>query len=410
MERAAASSAAPPPERAQTRSVPGLHRDVDPVAALDAVAEFLDRFVAWPSEHARVAAALWVAHTYLIESFDSTPRLAFLSPEPGSGKTRALEVIGSLVRHPMHAINCTPAALFRSVADLDRRPTILFDEIDTIFGPRAKDNEEVRGFLNAGHRRSGVAYRCVGLGTSQKVAAFPAFAAVAVAGLDDLPATIASRAIVVRMRRRAADEQVEPYRLRLHEPQGLAIGERLAEALDLINPVDEPLLPDGVVDRPADVWEPLLGIAESLSPQWAIRAREACAHFVTRAPTIDPSLAVTLLGDLRVLFDDASHPDALPTTVLIDGLHTLDESPWRDLRGKPLDAAGLARRLKGFGIRSANIRVGPLVVKGYKQADLRDAWIRYLPPTISGNAATAATTPSPPPNTIEMSTRERSDV
>jgi hypothetical protein len=230
MERAAAKSAGPPVERAHSRSVAGLRRDVDPVAALDAVAEFLDRFVAWPSEHARVASTLWVAHTYLIDSFDSTPRLAFLSPEPGSGKTRALEVIGSMVRRPMHAVNCSPAALFRSVSDLDRRPTILFDEIDTIFGPRAKDNEEIRGFLNAGHRRSGVAYRCVGLGTSQKVAAFPAFAAVA--GLDDLPATIASRAIIVRMRRRAADEQVEPYRLRLHEPQGLAIGERLADALN----------------------------------------------------------------------------------------------------------------------------------------------------------------------------------
>ena len=236
MDGPATTPAGAPSHQVRASSTPGLRRDVDPAAALDAVAEFLDRFVAWPSEHARVSAALWVAHTYRIESFDSTPRLAFLSPEPGSGKTRALEVIGSLVRHPMHAINCTPAALFRSVADLDRRPTILFDEIDTIFGPRAKDNEEVRGFLNAGHRRSGVAYRCVGLGTSQKVAAFPAFAAVAVAGLDDLPATIASRSIVVRMRRRAADEHVEPYRLRHHEPQGLAIGERLADALEVLDP------------------------------------------------------------------------------------------------------------------------------------------------------------------------------
>ena len=234
-------------------------------------------------------------------------------------------------------------------------------------------------------------------GPRRRVVAFPAFAAVALAGLHDVPDTIASRAIVVRMRRRAPDEQVEPYRLRIHEPQGLAIGERLAEALDVIDPVDEPLLPDGVVDRPADVWEPLLGIAESVSPEWAIRARAACAHFVTQAATLDPSLAVALLSDLRALFDDASHPDSQPTTVLLDGLHALDESPWRDLRGKPLDAAGLARRLKGFGIRSANVRVGPLVVKGYKQADLRDAWIRYLPPAISGNAATAATTPSSPP-------------
>jgi hypothetical protein len=44
-----------------------------------------------------------------------------------------------------------------------------------------------------------VAYRCVGLGTSQRVVAFPAFAAVALAGLHDVPDTIASRAIVVRM-------------------------------------------------------------------------------------------------------------------------------------------------------------------------------------------------------------------
>ena len=354
------------------------------------MAGFLDRFVAWPSEHARLTSALWVAHTYLIESFDSTPRLAFLSPEPGSGKTRALEVIGSLVRHPMHANNATPAALFRSVADLDRRPTILFDEIDTIFGPKAKDNEEVRGFLNAGHRRSGVAYRCVGLGTNQKVAAFPAFAAVAVAGLDDLPATIASRAIVVRMRRRAADEQVEPYRLRHHEPEGLAIGERLADALDGLVLIDEPGLPDGVVDRPADVWEPLLGIAQTISPAWAAWAAEACVQLLGENRAGHSSLNITLLEDLRAVYTDAGHPDSLPTAALLDGLRAREESPWRDLRGKPLDPAGLARRLRGFDITSVNLRVGAQVVKGYRRYDLADAWTRYLPP-IPGNAATAAT-------------------
>lgn len=173
---------------------------------LQQVEAYLRRFVWFPSDHARVAATLWVAHTYLIDDFESTPRLALLSPEPGSGKTRALEVIGSLVRYPMHAINCTPAALFRSVADLDNRPTILFDEIDTVFGPKARDNEEVRGFLNAGHRRSGVAYRCVGMGTAQKVMAFPSFCAVALAGLNDIPDTIASRAIIIRMRRRGPGE------------------------------------------------------------------------------------------------------------------------------------------------------------------------------------------------------------
>ncbi len=363
---------------------------------LDAVADFLGRFVAWPSPHAQVATALWVAHTYLIDEFDSTPRLAFLSPEPGSGKTRALEVIGSMVRRPMHAVNCSPAALFRSVADLEHRPTILFDEIDTVFGPRARDNEELRGFLNAGHRRSGVAYRCVGLGTAQRVQEFPAYAAVALAGLYDVPDTIASRSIVVRMRRRAPDEVVEPYRLRYHEPQGLALGERLADILTGIRLIEDPAMPDGVVDRPADVWEPLLGIAQAVGGPWQLRAARACVHFALAPVDVSASLSLTLLADLRTVFTDHDLPDALPTSTILEGLHALEESPWRDLRGKALDPAGLARRLRGYQVSSANVRVGSTVAKGYRTVDLHDVWRRYLPePDADAQTASAqpATTP-----------------
>jgi len=35
--------------------------------ALDLVERYLKRFIAYPSEHARVAHALWIAHTHLIE-------------------------------------------------------------------------------------------------------------------------------------------------------------------------------------------------------------------------------------------------------------------------------------------------------------------------------------------------------
>ncbi len=111
---------------------------------LDRVEQYLGRFVAYPSEAARVAAVLWAAHAHLIESCESTPRLLHASPEPGSGKTRGLEALGELVPRPMHAVNATPAALFRAITNDEGRPTILFDEIDTVFGPKAKENEEVR--------------------------------------------------------------------------------------------------------------------------------------------------------------------------------------------------------------------------------------------------------------------------
>ena len=122
---------------------------------------FLGRFVAYPNEHADVAHTLWIAHAHPMDAWESTPRIAFLSPEPGCGKTRALEVTELLVPRPVEAVNTTPAYLFRKVSDPAGLPTILYDEIDTLFGPKAKDNEEIRGMLNAGHRRGAMAGRCV---------------------------------------------------------------------------------------------------------------------------------------------------------------------------------------------------------------------------------------------------------
>ena len=56
---------------------------------LDLVENFIRRFVSYPSEHACVAHALWIAHCHFMdELWDTTPRLAFMSAEKASGKTR----------------------------------------------------------------------------------------------------------------------------------------------------------------------------------------------------------------------------------------------------------------------------------------------------------------------------------
>ena len=128
-------TAATAPKRPVTRAAELLHD----------VYNFLGRFVAYPSEAAHVAHTLWIAHTYFMDQWESTPRIAFLSPEPGSGKSRALEVTEPLVPRPVHAVNTTPAYLFRKVSDEAGLPVLLYDEIDTAFGPKAKDNEDVRG-------------------------------------------------------------------------------------------------------------------------------------------------------------------------------------------------------------------------------------------------------------------------
>ena len=124
------------------------------------VSTFLGRFVSYPSEYAQIAHALWCVHTHLMDRWESTPRLAFLSAEPASGKTRALEITELLVPNPVTAVNVSPAYLFRKVGS-EEGVTLLYDEIDTVFGPKARENEELRGLLNAGHRKGAVAGRCV---------------------------------------------------------------------------------------------------------------------------------------------------------------------------------------------------------------------------------------------------------
>jgi Protein of unknown function (DUF3631) len=367
------------------------------------VHEFLGRFVSFPSKEAHVAVALWVVHAHLIERWESTPRLAFLSAEPASGKTRALEILELLVPRPILPVNASPSYLFTSVASEDGLPTVLFDEIDTVFGPKAKDsNEDVRGFLNAGHRRGAVFGRAVYLGNGKRRAEeLPAYCAVALAGLGWLPDTILSRSVVIRMRRRHAGERVEPYRRRQHAATGAEIRLQIQSWAQLQPEITEwPPMPDGIQDRDADVWEPLLAVADLVGGSWPLQAREAANVLVAASKETEPSLGIRLLTDTKQVLD----ADALPSKVLLQKLRDLEESPWHDLKGKPLDERGLAHRLRQYDIRSKNIRTGGSVTKGYNRADFQDIWARYLPPDIPPEKSATSVTPV---TTLKTQTAER---
>jgi hypothetical protein len=351
----------------------------DGAKLLNDVHAFLGRFVAYPSEHAHIAHTLWAAHTHLMDAWDSTPRIAFLSPEPGSGKTRALEVTELLVPNAVEAVNVSPAYLFRKVADEAGAPTLLFDEIDTVFGPKAKDNEEIRGLLNAGHRKGAVAGRCVVRGKEVFTEELPAYCPVAMAGLGYLPDTIFTRSVIVKMRRRAPNETVEPYRRRLEVEKGQRLRDRLALwATTILDQVRDtfPQMPPGITDRNADVWEALLSVADAAGGRWPELGRDAAVTLVTSSIRGEGSLGIRLLTDVRAIFGDR---DALATKTLLNALTNMDESVWADMKGRPITDRGLALRLRPYEIASKTVRVGEWHGKGYAKEDFHDAWQRYLP-------------------------------
>jgi hypothetical protein len=294
-----------------------------------------------------------------------------------------------LVPNPVEAVNVTPAYLFRKVGSKRGLPTVLYDEIDTVFGPKAKDNEEIRGLLNAGHRRGAVAGRCVVKGKIVETEEISAYCAVALAGLGGLPDTHLSRAVVVRMRRRSPDETIEPYRRRVHEPDGRALRDRLSRWARLILKRVTgvwPHMPDNIKDRDADVWEPLLAVADAAGGDWPRRARVAAVALVALAKESTPSLGIRLLSDIRDIF---GHADSMQTEAILGALHGIVESPWADIKGKPLNDRGLASRLRPYGIKPKVLRIEGATPRGYAREDFHDAWLRYLGPPHCRSATSA---------------------
>jgi hypothetical protein len=362
--------------------------DPDGAALLSDVQAFVRRFCAFPDLHALAAVTLWVAHAHMVEHFHTTPRLALLSPEPWSGKTRVLEVLDLLVPQSMFCLSASPAAIFRT---LSKDPiTLLVDECDTIFTRRGKDdaNEDLRALLNAGYKRGATIPRCVG--PKHDVQNFKVYCATALAGLGDLPDTIMSRSVIIRMRRRGPGEHIEPFRTREHAGEGHVLRERIARWAALAGPHAGdawPALPDGIVDRPAEVWEPLIAAADAAGGDWPQSARAACIEMCRGAQDSRVSLGVRLLADLRIIFGAA---DALTTEDILSKLCSgteagLDaDAPWNELHGKPLGVRGLASMLKRYGVGSQKVKVAGRALQGYRREHLWDAWTRYLSPVPAG--------------------------
>ncbi len=367
---------------------------------LDDVAEWFDRYLRFPHEHAIPVLALWAAHTWATSAFYVTPRLILDSPEPGSGKTRVLECLALVCRSAKLTLSTTTAALYRRIAAAgDTPPTVLQDEADAIFGKTSTpQTEELRALFNAGYKRGATVDRCEGDAKNMKVREFPVFAPVALAGLaGKMPATITTRAITIHMRRRRPSEHVAEFRERDAATEAHPLAARLeqwaAAHLDALTTA-RPTMPDGVQDRPAEVWEALIAIADAAGGDWPDRARRACRYFVCDTADNDEatSLGQRLLRDLKRIIGDA------PSIASVDAVAKLtadDESEWADLWGKPLDQRRLARELKRYGVRSKVVRVGAFTPRGYTvigDDGLGQAWATWLPqPSTEATSASQTT-------------------
>lgn len=349
-----------------------------------AVNRFIRRFLVLPNEVDYSILTWWVLHTYLIHLCSTTPRLAFISPEYGCGKSRALEVLEELCFGAEKLDFCTRSYLFRRIEEFreitGKSPTLLIDEVDNVFANKNSDSAPaLTAFLNTGYRINGSYGITTGEGKNMKPTKFSTFAPIAFAGKGEeaIPEAVGTRSIIFRVQKRLPHQKIEDFFTSEVRQQAEELREWITNWADrhspefLIENVEIPLR-----DRDREVWLPLYAVAKmSDSEEDFFEAIQI--HQQAKAEN-EPPRSRQLLEDCLKVFDLLNEPERLKTISLINGLNELLGGEYSGVRyGKGINDRLLAKWLRPYGITPKQIRFGEEGGKGYYKVEFEEVFNRY---------------------------------
>ena len=371
---------------------------------LDRIDHFIRRFLILPNESDYTIVSLWIAHTYFTHKIKTTPRLAIISPEYGCGKSRVLEVLESLTFKGEKLDHHTRSYLMRTVdlirEEFGRSPTLLIDEIDSVFRKNSEEGEATRAFANTGYRATG--FYGITEGDSKKTPTkFKTFAPMALAGKGEvLPESVMTRAVIIRLQRRMGNEYIEDFLTDLVAFEAEELSEELLNWSDYRAQDISTLNPDlPVRDRDREVWLPLFIVAHLADEAWIKRAEIALANIQEAKSDNTLPRERQLLSDLWKIFQ-RQDKDKIKSAAIILALIEMPDSEWDTYNfGKPINERALAKKLRTYGIKPAQIRFeNGQGAKGYYRSEVESAVKRYLEPSmpaISETTETPETEPMP---------------
>ena len=323
--------------------------------------------------------ALWSIFSYCYDASNIAPKLLIHSPEKRCGKTTLLDVLSEIVWKPILASNITPAVIFRVIEDIGG--TIMIDEADTFI----KKNTEIAGVINSGHRKKhAIVWRCDG--DDNKPRPFSTWAPTVIAMIGKPQDTIVDRSIIITMRRKKPDEEVQRFIQHKVEKELNMLARKTArwchDNFDDLREAD-PQIAEGLNDRAADNWRPLFAIADLIGHECAITSRVAAIELnKSEHDEENTSASTLLLGDIQDIFE-TTRQDRLSSQALLSNLHDMEERPWADWnRGREITANQIARHLKPFGVKPKKMRIYNESVRGYERSQFDDAFDRYLDGTV----------------------------
>jgi hypothetical protein len=350
---------------------------------LNALYNFVKRFVVLPNEEDYFVFTLWIAHTYFTNDLTTSPRLALLSPEYGCGKSRSLELLEKLCFTGEKLDYCTRSYLMRQIEvireDFGKSPTLLVDEVDSVFKAKSDDtSESLRAFLNTGYRKSGSYGITEGEGKNRQPKKFPTFCPMALAGKGEvIPESVRTRSIEIRLQKRMASQHIEDFLTNTVAFECEELVEWLLQWSDLTSQSlqTENVLVHSISDRDREVWLPLYAVAHLAGQEWIDRFTQALFLHQKVKKTSDIPRERELLKDCLTVFGER---ESMKTENLIEGLKILPESDYAGLNyGRGISPKYLAKMVRAYEIQPTQIRFGESTFKGYYRIQFATAYERY---------------------------------
>lgn len=299
-------------------------------AVLDGTVRWLKRFVHLPSESHYTLTALWIAGSHMTDETGTVVhkaygRLGFVSDEPGSGKTTAMERALALTARGEVIVQPSLAGIMDA---LEERQIIGLDEADKYFG-KAGRMTHVVAILNAGYKQ-GASMRH----RSRKVSTFSLVmysGLLEALGVNPDLAPLRTRSFLVEMHPAPRGTDLLEYDEECHEATEYMIKQAIASwgrsVAHIVSDVTVDT-PESVVLRRAQLWRPLLRVAALAGAQWPEKAWEACRELESGISVTEPvrTPEQRIMADIRTVCAGFSR---VPTTVLLEKLYALPEAPWR---------------------------------------------------------------------------------
>lgn len=295
--------------------------------------EFVASIVHAPDTHLDVI-ALVSAVTHCTDAFWTVPRVLFTADEPESGKSTALGTLALLSNNPWSATNATGPAL-RARFNQPEKPTVLFDEAQSVFGKDGRNNggKEIGAVARDGYHKDAI----LSFSSGRVPEDVSIYCVVAFAGLRTaVPADVLTRSIRLPLKAAPRGTRLKAVQAESVRGEGIKLAQSMhawmrSDKSELNRVfVNLPQIHEKLTGRKRQIWSPLFAVAMIAGGDWPWRCLAAFkALALDEADQHVYTVPEMIVRDAAAYVDALDMP-ALSSRVLVNHLQSnSDESFYR---------------------------------------------------------------------------------